>query len=400
MGTERPAPLRVLVAGGGVAAIEFTLALRALAGRRVEIEVVAPGSELVYRPWAVAEPFGLATSRRFNLAGILEDQDATLVRWAVAEIDPARRRVRTNERRELRYDVLVIATGAVGERAVPGALQFAGREADIAAFARLLDRAEEGGLSALALAVPGGVAWPLPVYELAFLTRTYLDRRGREEVAITLVTPEDAPLTQFGHRVSKAVASLADEWRIGVHTRRYPVAYGAGRLETQPGPTLAADEAVALPRLGGPSLGGLPSDAGGFLPTDEHARVRGVDDVYAIGDVTTFPVKQGGIAAQQADVAAEAVAAVAGAAGEPQPFRPVLRALLLTGSTPTYLTNELAGGHGDASMATAEPPWWPPTKIAGRYLGPYLATKAAAEPSKLPIRRLEIDDLEPYLTPK
>ena len=125
--------------------------------------------------------------------------------------------------------------------------------------------------------------------------------------------------------------------------------------------------------------------------------MRGVEDVYAVGDATAFPVKQGGIATQQADVAAEAVAALAGAAVEPQPFRPILRALLLTGRTPTYLTNELRGGQGDASVVASEPPWWPPTKIAGRYLGPYLATKAAAEPPELPVRRLETDDLEPYL---
>ena len=124
------------------------------------------------------------------------------------------------------------------------------------------------------------------------------------------MTPEDAPLAALGHRASETVSSLADEWRIAIRTRRYPISHDAGQLETQPGPTLAADEAVALPRLRGPALDGLPSDAEGFLPTDEHARVRGVDDVNAVGDATTFPVKQGGIAAQQADVAAEAVAAL------------------------------------------------------------------------------------------
>lgn len=293
--------------------------------------------------------------------------------------------------------MLVVATGALSEHAIPGAVQFAGREEDIESFGALLERAEAGRSTALALAVPGGVAWTLPLYELAFLTRTYLDGRQREDVAIALVTPEEAPLAVFGHRVSKAVSSLADDWRIAIHTGRYAVSHRAGRLRTRPGPTLTADEVVALPRLRGPALTGLPSDDEGFLPIDQHGCVRGVENVYAAGDATAFPVKQGGIAAQQADVAAEAVAALTGAAVDPQPFRPILRGLLLTGSTPTYLTNELRGGQGDSSVVAAEPQWWPPTKIAGRYLARYLATKAAAEPPDRPVRRLEIDDLEPYL---
>ena len=75
---------------------------------------------------------------------------------------------------------------------------------------------------------------------------------------------------------------------------------------------------------------GLPSDAEGFLVTDDHARVQGVPDVYAAGDVTAFPVKQGGIACQQADAAAADIAARAGAPVEPEPFSPVLRGMLLT----------------------------------------------------------------------
>ena len=272
MGTERPTPLRVVVGGGGVAAVEFILALRALAGRRVEIEVLAPAIELVCRPWTVAEPFGLAIPRRFDLAEIVNDQDATLRRWALVSIDPAQRRVWTNEGRELTYDVLVVATGAVGEAAVPGALQFAGREADIAAFAGLLDRAAEGRLSALALAVPGGVAWSLPLYELAFLTRTYLDGREREQVAITVVTPEDAPLALSGHRASKMLSALADEWRIGIRTGRYPVSHDAGRLQTKPGPALAADAAVALPAsVGRRSAGCRATRTGSCLPTSTAA---------------------------------------------------------------------------------------------------------------------------------
>ena len=55
----------------------------------------------------------------------------------------------------------------------------------------------------------------------------------------------------------------------------------------------------------------------------------------------------------------------------PQAFRPVLRGYLLTGETPHYFTNSIAGGAG-AGVTSTRPLWWPPTKIAGRELSAYL----------------------------
>jgi sulfide:quinone oxidoreductase len=134
----------------------------------------------------------------------------------------------------------------------------------------------------------------------------------------------------------------------------------------------------------------VPSDVHGFIPVDAHGRVAGLNEVYAAGDITAFPLKQGGLAAQHADAVAEAIAADAGAAVTPRPFSPVLRGLLLTGGAPLYMRAEPQRLSRHATVAIDEPSrrrsdrgassvssqalWWPPAKIAGRYLGPYLAT--------------------------
>jgi hypothetical protein len=130
--------------------------------------------------------------------------------------------------------------------------------------------------------------------------------------------------------------------------------------------------------LRGPRIDGLPQTVEGFLSVDAHGQVHGLADVFAAGDITSFPVKQGGIAAQQADAAAEMIAANAGADLAPQPFRPVLRGLL-TGRQPHYLRHEITGGAGDVSVASPEPLWWPPAKIVGRYLAPFLGAFAGVE---------------------
>jgi sulfide:quinone oxidoreductase len=140
------------------------------------------------------------------------------------------------------------------------------------------------------------------------------------------------------------------------------------------GPAIEADRVVALPRLYGPAVAGLPHDRDGFVPVDEHGRVDGVQNVWAAGDCTTFPVKQGGIAAQQADVVAAAIAADAGADVEAPPFAPVLRGVLLTGRDPNWLRGDMAEGSVQAPAMSHTALWWPPSKVAGRYLAPALGT--------------------------
>jgi sulfide:quinone oxidoreductase len=132
------------------------------------------------------------------------------------------------------------------------------------------------------------------------------------------------------------------------------------------------DRIVALPRLEGLSLRSIPHDAEGFIPIDNHGRVAGIENVYAAGDGTNFPVKQGGIACQQADAVAEVIAKSAGAPIEPRSFRPVLRGQLLTGGDSHFMRTDLSGREGDAIKSGPHTLWWPPSKVAGRYLAPYL----------------------------
>jgi sulfide:quinone oxidoreductase len=224
---------------------------------------------------------------------------------------------------------------------------------------------------ALAFTMPAGIAWPLPIYELALLTAVHLADAG-SDIRLELVTPEERPLRLFGAQATDVVAGLLAEHGIRIWTDTVPQAAENGVLRFVGTGQVQADRVVALPRIEGPSLQGVPHDTNGFVPTDEHARVRGVDDVFAAGDLTDFPVKQGGLAAQQADAAAEAIAAAAGAELAPKPFEPVLRGLMLTGLTPRFMEAEL--GRLESTVDT-EPLWWPPGKIAGHYLGPFLASR-------------------------
>jgi sulfide:quinone oxidoreductase len=380
---------KVLIVGGGVAALEAALALRELASELAQVELVAPDIYFVYRPLLVT-----GEARSFPLERLAEDAGTSLRNGIVTGVDPERHAVQTSVGEELAFDLLLLALGAAPTVALPGALCFRG-PGDAAELARMRDQALAGAVGSFVFAVPTGARWALPLYELALLTRAQLVDAGAIGVRVTVVTPEDSPLELFGSTASSAIAELLEDRGIELVLGTTPLAFAEGALAVAPGGSIQADRAVALPRLEGPRLQGLSGDAQGFLPTDAFGQVSGEYDIWAAGDATSFPLKQGGIASQQADAAAESIAARAGAKLEPSPFRPVLRGLLLTGMSPRFLRAE---GSPAASAVDTEPLWWPPAKIVGRYLAPFLARHLglsellpdAARESAIPVE-IELD---------
>lgn len=365
--------LRVLIAGGGVAALEAMLALRALAEERVGIELLAPEPHFWYRPLAVAEPFESGRVEHFELSALAGASGAIFTLGALAEVDEGSRVARTTNGSEIPYDILLLACGAVPKEALRGVFTFRG-PADVDAFRRILDEASAAEAMDLVFAVAGGkTTWALPLYELALQTGAHFARL-KKNVALTLVTHESGPLEIFGAAASQAIGRLLDERRIGFLGRVYAASVERGALKLVPNGSLRADRVVALPELVGQVIPGVPQDALGFVPIDRYGRVRGMENVFAAGDATWFPIKQGGLAAQQAVVAAETIAALAGASVTPRPFTPVLRGLVLTGGAPAYVRADLSGGRGETSTFASEPLWWPAGKIVGRYLAPFLAS--------------------------
>ena len=87
MSPDPSAPIRVLVAGAGVAGLEALLALRDLAGERVELTLLTPEREFAYRPMAVATPFARGHMQRVDLADVARGARAELIRGELAEVD-------------------------------------------------------------------------------------------------------------------------------------------------------------------------------------------------------------------------------------------------------------------------------------------------------------------------
>jgi sulfide:quinone oxidoreductase len=392
-------PFHVVIAGAGVAGLEAALGLQALAGDRVSVELIAPETEFTYRPLAVAEPFRVGEVQRFPLAELVAATGATLRAGTASSVDTENKSVVLDDEQTVAFDAFVLALGAKSREAVVGALTFRGPE-DKLRLAALLEQATAGKLQRIAFVVPAGITWPLPLYELALLTAGYLSDRGTRGVDVVIVTPEERPLSIFGSEASEAIRELLVIRGIELETGVVASEWNDGVLNLAGQSAMQVDAAVAIPQLLGPALPGLPHDGAGFVPTDTEGRVPGTTDVYAAGDATQFRPKQGGLAAQQADAVAAAIAADLGADVQPMPFRPVLRGLLLTGFVPRYLRSDTSAA---TSVIDTEPLWWPPAKIVGRYLAPFLAARlglSAALPEGAPPGALEVEvELDPQAAP-
>ena len=371
-------PFRVVIVGGGVAGLEATLALRELAGERVSTTLLSGTPEFVYRPMRVVEPFAYAEAHHYPLDEIARDLGVELVPDAFKWLDGDRRQVHTEAGQTLEYDALLLAPGAILRPRFRHALTLDDTRLDEQLHGLIQD-VEAGYVHSLAFLSPTPMPWPLPLYELALMTK----RRAEDmnvELSVTVTTPEDAPLAVFGPEVSRAVRQLLEENGVAVFASAHAETPEFGQVTLHPGDRhLHADRIISLPQLYGPDLPGVPSAAPDrFISVDVHCRVPALERVYAAGDATDFPVKHGGIAAQQADAAAESIAALAGAPVDPKPVRPVVHGVLVGGDKPLYLTAQITGGRGSSSMASETPTSSQSAKIAAKYLAPYLESRDRA----------------------
>jgi sulfide:quinone oxidoreductase len=370
--SPRSGKLNVVIAGGGVAALETALALADLAPDRTEVTVIAPNSEFVYRPMVVREPFAYGAAHRYPLESIVHDAGATLLRGELGWIDPATQTIHTRADEAIEYDALMLALGASVTKRYPHALTIDDR--DLAQTMRGLIQDVEGGyVHKLAFVAPGRMAWPLPLYELALMTAGRAYDMGIA-LQTTIVTPEDSPLAIFGSSASSTVAELLARATVETIGSAYAEVPSSREVVINPGDRrLEVDRVIALPELYGPAVRGIPLGENGFVRVDPHCRVPDVERIYAAGDATDFPIKQGGVGSQQADAAAQSIAALAGAPVTPERFDPTIHGMLLTNGKPQYLTAHITGGHGFSSEITDTPTSPPPSKIAAKYLAPYLA---------------------------
>lgn len=354
----------IVIVGGGVGALELAVGLHETQNINARVTLITPDTVFHYRPLVVFEPFGIHQNMEMPIAALLDGCNFELIQERVSSVDLDFQRVELSDGQHVQFDALVVATGAFPTKSLDGALTISGRDANTG-LERLISEIDADVIHSVAFTLPSGASWGLPAFELALLSKARSRARANRELHVSVVTAELHPMQQFGQAASDAVAAKLREAKIALHTNERAISFGDGIITTAAGTTIEADRAVSIPQLSGRPIEGLPHDSHGFLSVDEHCAVRGVANVWAVGDITDFKVKLGGVAAQQADAVLEALAAGFGTQESARPFEPQLHAILLSDSGETYLRS---GAEGQPAMTSDEPLWEHSEKVFSRYL--------------------------------
>jgi sulfide:quinone oxidoreductase len=327
--------LEVLVVGGGIAGVEALMALADLGESRLRLRVVAAQPSFVLRPQLLGAPWG-GGPLQIDLARLCGAFGAEFTAGTVTDVDASAYRVGLADGTTLAYDRLLLAPGA------RPALPYTG--AHVLGFGALPRELAASGAGSVAIVVPPGTSWTLPAYELALLTAAH----GRGVVRV--VTAEAAPMEAFGPGARPSIWALLRRRGVAVETGSAPeIGADVGDL---------ADTVIALPLLEGPALGGVPLDCRGFVRVDPAMAVVDTKHLHAAGDATNRPIKQGGLAAQQADTATAELVRSCGGRPPAVAYEPVLRGkLIAAGGEKLFLRRAL--DRPDPGQASPDRLWEP-----------------------------------------
>ncbi|MEO8092197.1 MAG: FAD-dependent oxidoreductase [bacterium] len=395
---------KIVIAGGGPAALEALLALRDwLEPNRARICLIAPNRTLGHRPLSSVVEFATHPEHELSLASIAAATDAKLVSDSVALVEPGR--LLTRDGSWITYDQLLIAIGAFERRLPRGWIGWPAQGDPQALLGLIGDIADATSAIRISVYIPDSSGWPLAGYELALILAHAARAESAADVSVELLAEGSRPLAVLGERAEAVVEAelraAGLELQAGTRVEEPPpaaprggedwmsalTARVLGRTAAQrPAPTgvpvlvrgerARFDRFVALPANRGPALPGLGTDRHGYVAIDEHCRVLGVKSVWAAGDCTPLALKHSTLAVAQAECAAAGIAAAAGAEVEPHASEPVLTGILVSGAAARWSTENASRPAGLEPAAHCL--WWPSGKVLGRRLARFFARRDRA----------------------
>ena len=311
---------KIVVLGGGFAGLETIFYLRHKLGHQVDLTLISDHDYFPFKPNTIYIPFGQDPEQfKIDLKRPTHRKQIELIQARAQAIDAPAKKVQTTAG-DLRYDYLVVATGAaMRAQEIPGLRDHAltlwtpEEMLDLRhGLNRLVEKARSGERQKLLFLVPPNNKCSGPLYELVFMTDTWLNQQGvRGQVEMTWSTYEESYIQAFGPRLNTVVMDEFTERHVQGHRGFVVTGIEPGKVNYQNGETLPYDLLVSFPPyVAKERFAGLPVDDRGFIHVDpDSRRVRGSDSIFAVGDAGDFHIKQAFLALLQGDAAGEHMAA-------------------------------------------------------------------------------------------
>lgn len=324
----------VLVLGAGIGGIVAAETLRKLLPASDRVIAVDRAGQHFFPPSLLWLMVGQRAPQNFTrpLDRLLR-RGIEFRQGSVTRIDPARREVEIDGQ-PLRADALVIALGAeYAPETIPGLAEaglciytMEGATAIRDALARF-----SGGRIVILTAAPQ-YKCPAAPYETALLVDSYLRKGGlREKTSIEFFAAEPRPMFVAGPEMGAAVRGMVEARGIAYHPEHQVKEVDAAnrRISFANGAEAEFDLLLYVPPHRAPAVAreaGLTNESG-WIPVDRHTLQTQFENVFALGDITTIPLKMGrplpkaGVFADgQAEVVAHNIAHAWTGKGAPHQF--------------------------------------------------------------------------------
>lgn len=296
---------RVVILGAGTAGTMVASKL-SKKHKEFEVKIVDQYEKHYYQPGFLFYPFGIykekdiiKTKRQFI------PKSVKYIQKAIGKISADDKRVILGDGEEMKYDILVIATGTkINPEETPGLKDGEWHKSifDFYTFegaSKLREKLSSwrGGVLVVNI-VEMPIKCPVAPLEFSFLADDFFKKKGiRDKVTIKYVTPLDGAFTK--PKASQSLGHLLKEKNIEIipnfGTER--VDAEAKKLVSYENQELRYDLLVTIPTNMGDKMlerSGL-GDELNFVPTDKHTlQSKKHKDIFVIGDATDLPASKAG----------------------------------------------------------------------------------------------------------
>ncbi|MEZ5344626.1 MAG: FAD-dependent oxidoreductase [Pyrinomonadaceae bacterium] len=304
---------KILILGGGFGGLVAAEQLTETLGSEHEITLVSPRHEFTFYPALVRLAFGELEEEEvtFDLRQKLTKIGVKFVEGEVLHLKPEIHRVQVagpEFNGDISYDYLVIAMGRrLATEKIYGFFDHAHHLLGVGAAKRFRKAVDDFDHGNIVVALAPGAFLPVPVCETAFALANLKKDSPMNPVRISVVFPDTVEEAFGGANIHKELQESFTKNGIEL-IENFPVeSVLKKKLKAADGREIPFELLMMIPPFKGQArlFENRITDELNFVETDHFMRVEGLKNVYAAGDIVSYPgPKLAHIAVEQARVAA------------------------------------------------------------------------------------------------
>ena len=288
---------KIIILGGGIGGIVAANKLRHSLSSDVKITLIERNKMHSFAASYLWVMVGLRKPEKISIPlSKLVHKGVDIVFSEVKHIDTGRKTIQTDAV-NFEYDYLIISLGAELDKKYLESYKYGIHNFYTYEGAKnLYNELKKINSGQIVIAVESlPYKCPGAPYEAAMLISNYVNKQGfKDKVKVSLYTPEPQPLPVTGSELGKSVAVLLEQKGIKfyplhqlseIRTEKKEFVFNSGKI-------ISYDLLVVIPKHLPPAVlnnSGLTDDSG-WIPVDKNTLITKVENVFALGDVTSIAI--------------------------------------------------------------------------------------------------------------